>query len=94
MNLQPTVVTWILVGFGIITVLGLLYAQLLMLLKPNGQKAKDLIIGKGEDWRDKSHFKFSYGFARADWMVWIPLCCWRCSGTSGWWLVQRWMWRY
>jgi hypothetical protein len=87
MDLQPTVVTWILVAFGIITVIGLLYAQLLLLREPQGQKAKNLIIGKGEDWRDKSHFRFSYGFAWADWMVWMPLIV---SGTIGVSLGQAW----
>ncbi|MBT3363177.1 MAG: hypothetical protein HN929_12010 [Chloroflexi bacterium] len=87
MDLQPTVITWILVGFGIITVMGLLYAQFLLLREPQGQKARNLIIGKGEDWRDRSHFRFSYGLAWADWMVWMPLMV---SGTIGVSLGQVW----
>ncbi|MFC2152246.1 hypothetical protein ACFLSE_06930, partial [Bacteroidota bacterium] len=37
------------------------------------QKTKDLIIGKGEDWRDNSHFKYSLAFAWADWLIIFPL---------------------
>jgi len=44
-----------------------------MILKPNSQKTKDLIIGKGEDWRDKTHFRSALAFAWADWLVILPL---------------------
>ena len=87
MNLQPTIITWILVIFGIITSAGLIYAQLLLLLEPQGQKAKNLIIGKGEDWRDRSHFRYSYGLAVADWLVWTPILI---AGTTGVLLSQAW----
>jgi hypothetical protein len=47
--LQPTLVTWILVVFGVVFVfLLLLYAQLLMVLRPRGQATKNILIGKGE----------------------------------------------
>ena len=65
--MQPTIVTWILVIFGAITLVPLLLIQLLMLVKPNSQKTKDLIVAKGEDWRDKTHF------AWADWLIVAPL---------------------
>ncbi len=48
--LQPTLITWILVIFGAVLIfLPILYAQLLMALRPNSRKAKGIIIGKGED---------------------------------------------
>ena len=48
-----------------------------MLINPKGQQAKNLIIGKEEEWRDTSHFKYSLAFAWADWLVIFPLlvCC-------------------
>ena len=70
---QPTIITWILIIFGIITCFPLLFAQLIILLQPHGQKAKDILIGKGEEWRDKSHFKSAYGMAWADWLIFMPL---------------------
>ena len=71
--IKPTLLTWIIAIFGAITFLPLLGAQLLMLLKPQSQNTKDLIIGKGEDWRDKTHFNSALAFAWADWLVIIPL---------------------
>ena len=70
---EPTYITWILLSFGVITCLPLLYAQLVLLLKPHGQKAKDILIGKGEEWRDKTHFKSAYGMAWADWLIFLPV---------------------
>ncbi len=70
---QPTIITWILIVFGIITCLPLLFAQLIILLQPHGQKAKDILIGQGEDWRNATHFKSAYGAAWADWLVFMPL---------------------
>jgi len=71
--LEPTIVTWIIIIFGVITCGPLLYAQLVMLLQPGGQKAKDILIGKGEEWRDKTHFKSAYALASADWIFFIPV---------------------
>lgn len=70
---QSTMVVWILTVFGAITFLPLLAAQLLLILQPNSQKSKDLIIGKGKDWRNKTHFRYSLAFAWADWLVIFPL---------------------
>ena len=78
--LQPTFITWILIIFGVITLLPLLGAQLIILLQPHGQKAKDILIAKGEDWRDKTHFRSAYGFAWADWILLMPLLV---SGSVG-----------
>ena len=71
--IEATIITWIISIFGAITFLPLLGAQLVMIFKPNSQKAKDLIIGKGEDWRDKTHFRLSLAFACADLIIILPL---------------------
>ena len=72
--LQPTLITWILVIFGLVLIfLPMLYAQLLMALRPTSRKAKDIIIGKSEDWRDTTHLHMSYGTAWADVIIWLPL---------------------
>ncbi|UCH66746.1 MAG: hypothetical protein JSW63_06380 [Ignavibacterium sp.] len=70
---EPTIVTWIIIIFGAITCVPLLYAQSILLFKPEEQKAKDILIGKGEDWRDKTHFKSAYGLAWADWLIFVPV---------------------
>lgn len=71
--IEPNIITWIIAIFGVITFLPLFGAQLVMILKPKGQKAKDLIIGKGENWRDKTHFKSALAFAWADIIIILPL---------------------
>ena len=48
---QTTIVTWILIVFGLVTCLPLILAQLVILIEPKGQRAKDILIGKGEEWR-------------------------------------------
>jgi hypothetical protein len=70
---EPTIVTWIIVVFGFATCLPLLYAQLVFLLQPKGEKAKNILIGKNEEWRDKTHFKSAYGMAWADWLFFLPV---------------------
>lgn len=87
--LEPTFVTWILVAFGAITLLPLLLAQLTILVQPHGQKAKDILIARGEDWRDKTHFRSAYGFAWADWLLLIPLFV---AGSIG--VLQGQAWGY
>jgi len=71
--MQPTLVTWALVVFGVITLIPLFLAQTSMLNRPNSQAAKKLLIGKGETWRDKTHFRMSLGAAWADWLFFTPL---------------------
>ena len=73
MMLQPTIITWILILFGFITCGPLFYAQLIMLRQPHTQEARDLMIGKGQAWRDKSHFKSAYSLAWADWILLLPV---------------------
>ncbi len=58
--IQPTIITWVIAIFGAITFMPLLFAQFLMILKPHSQKTKDLIIDKGKDWRDKTHFRSAH----------------------------------
>jgi hypothetical protein len=69
---QTTLTTWIIITFGLITCIPLLIAQLFILAEPKGIKAKDILIGKDEDWRDHSHFKSAYSFAVTDWIIFFP----------------------
>jgi len=85
--LKPTLVTWILIIFGLVTCGPLLYAQLMMLLQPHSQQAKDIMIGKGQDWRDKTHFKSAYALAWADWIFFMPVLV---AGIAGVLLGQVW----
>jgi hypothetical protein len=84
---QPTIISWILIIFGLITCLPLLFAQLIVLLQPHGQKAKDILIGKDEEWRDITHFKSAYGAAWADWLIFVPLFM---TGIIGMLLNKQW----
>lgn len=84
---QPTLFTWILIAFGLITCLPLFIAQLTILLDPKGKKAKDVLIGKDQEWRDPSHFKTAYGAAVADWLVEFPIMI---SGMIGILLAKSW----
>ena len=78
--IEPTIITWILIVFGLITCLPLLAAQILMIRNPMGRKTQDIIIGKGEKWRDEHHKKTAYGLAWADWIIFAPLFL---AGTYG-----------
>jgi len=71
--MQPTLVTWVLIVFGVVTLMPLVWVPLAMLIRPDSQQTRDLIIGKGENWRDKTHFKMALGAARADWLFFAPL---------------------
>ena len=86
--LEPTLITWILIIFGLVFIfLPMLYVQLRMVLRPNSRKTRDIIIGKGEDWRDKTHFRMSLGAGWADLMIWLPLLA---AGSVGVILGQVW----
>ncbi|MDH3651575.1 MAG: hypothetical protein OEQ53_17965, partial [Saprospiraceae bacterium] len=69
----PTAFTWIIAIFGLITFLPLIAAQILMLLNPNSRRTKDVIIGKGKNWRDKTHVRSALAFAWADILIMLPL---------------------
>ena len=85
--MKPTTITWILTIFGAITFLPLMFAQLIMLFKPKSRQAKDLIIGKGKEWRDHSHFRSALAFAWADLLIMLPLLI---IGTMGVFSGQTW----
>jgi hypothetical protein len=85
--LEPTIITWILIIFGFITCCPLLYAQFVMIRKPHSDRARKLLIGKGEDWRDKSHFKSQQALARTDWIVFTPIFV---GGMIGMILTESW----
>lgn len=65
-------IDWLIIVFGLVTCLPLLLAQLTIIVDPKGNKAKDILIGKGQEWRDKSHFKSAYSLAIVDWVVFLP----------------------
>jgi len=71
--MQPTIITWALVIFGFITLLPLFWAQFSILYRPDSQQTRNLLIGEGEDWRDKTHFRMSLGAAWADWLFFAPV---------------------
>ena len=62
-----------LVVFGVITFLPLFFVQLYMLFKPHSKKTKELLIGKSEDWRDRTHYKSALAFVWADILIILPL---------------------
>jgi len=70
--LEPTRLTWILVVIGIIIYAPVLYMQLLAIRNPHSQKLKDMLIGKGEDYHDKTHFLFCHGTGWADLIMQFP----------------------
>ncbi len=78
--LEPTMLTWVLVVFGGITVSPLVVAQLSILLRPDSQRTRDILIGRGDQWRDRTHFRSAYGFAWADWVLFVPL---GVAGSAG-----------
>ncbi len=71
--MQTTIVTWILVIFGAVTLVPLLLSQLVILVKPRSQQASDILVASGEDWRDQTHFRSALGCAWADWLLLVPL---------------------
>jgi len=70
--MKISVITWLIIIFGIITFLPLMYSQVMLLIKPNGRLSKDLIIGKNLDWRDKTHQESALAFAWADLLIVLP----------------------
>ena len=85
--MQATLVTWALVGFGVVTLIPLFVAQVSMLTRPDSKETRNLLIGKGEDWRNKTHFRMSLGAAWADWLFLAPLFV---AGSVGVLLGQSW----
>jgi len=87
--LKPTLITWLLIVFGAVTLAPLVLAQLIILLRPHSQSAKDILVARGEDWRDKTHFRSAYGFAWADWLLLVPLAL---AGSVG--VIMGYSWGY
>lgn len=85
--LEPTIVSWVLIIFGIITCAPLLYANLIMIFRPESEQTKALLIGQGEHWRDRSHFKSQFALARVDWMIFAPIMA---GGVIGIMLARPW----
>jgi hypothetical protein len=72
--IELSIITWALLIFGWIFILLLaLIAQILVASRPDNQKTKNLVIGKGEDYRDKTHRRMTFGIAWADLIIWFPL---------------------
>jgi hypothetical protein len=59
--MDPTVVTWVLIAWGLTTLMPLALVQLVFLLRPESTQSKEWLIGKDEDWRDHTHMRFSLG---------------------------------
>jgi len=70
--IEPTSVTWTLVIIGLVIYAPPLYMQTLAVRNPHSQKVKDLLIGKGEDYADKTHFLFCHGTGWADMIMQFP----------------------
>ena len=85
--MEPPSITWALIVFGVITLIPLILAQFSMLARPDSKRARDLLIGKGEQWRDKTHFRLSRGAAWADWLFFGPLFV---AGSTGMLLGRTW----
>jgi hypothetical protein len=86
--IKPSVLTWILVIFGVVVIfIPMVYVQFSVAVKPNSQQTKDIIIGRGEDYRDNTHFRVSYGIALSDLIFWLPLLA---AGSIGVLLGRKW----
>jgi hypothetical protein len=85
--MEPTVVTWVLVVFGVITLTPLTAIYVIFLRDPHAPKSRDLMIGEGKDWRDKTHFRLNLGFAWTDFLFFVPLFV---SGSVGALLGEAW----
>lgn len=75
-----TVITWIIILFGLVTNIPLFYVQYRMIRDPCSRAVMDMVIGKDRTWRDGTHFRTSLAYARADWIVIFPLLV---VGTAG-----------
>lgn len=85
--MEPTLVTWLLVAFGVITLTPLTVIYGIFLRDPHAPKSRDLMIGEGKDWRDKTHLRLNLGFAWTDFLFFVPLFV---SGSVGALLGQPW----
>ena len=85
---KPSVLTWILVIFGVVFIfIPIVYVQLNVAVNPDSQRTKDMIIGRGEDYRDNTHVRVSYGIAISDLIFWLPILA---AGSIGVILGRKW----
>ena len=87
--MQPTYLTWTLVIVGWLLYVPLLFGQALVLMNPHSQRTRDIAIGKGEQWRDKTHFKGACAGAWADALIQFPVLI---AGSVG--VLLGHMWGY
>ena len=86
--IETTIITWILLIFGWIFIFFLmLVVNIIVMQNPNSQKTKNIVIGKGEDWRDKTHSRMTLGIAWGDLIIWLPLLA---AGSVGVILGEEW----
>lgn len=70
--LEPTIFTWILCIAGVLIYAPPIYLELLAIFKPDSQKTKDVLVGKGMDYKDRTHAAFCRGHGWADMLFPIP----------------------
>jgi hypothetical protein len=86
--LKLSVLTWILVIFGVVFIfIPIAYVQFNVAVNPDSQRTKDMIIGRGEDYRDNTHVRVSYGIAISDLIFWLPILA---AGSIGVILGRKW----
>jgi len=58
---------------GILIYLPAIYIQALAVFRPHDRKTKDMLVGKGGDYHDKTYFTFCRGTGWADLFIQLPL---------------------
>ncbi len=71
--IEPEFMTWIIGIFGFVIFMILTIVNLSLILNPDSKKVKDVFIGKGEEWRDKTHKKSALAYAWGDLLIIFPL---------------------
>lgn len=70
--IEPTRITWALVMIGLVIYAPPLYMQVLAVRDPHSRKVKDLLMGPGADYADRTHFLFCRGTGWADLILQFP----------------------
>lgn len=70
--IEPTWITWTLVIIGLVIYAPPLCMQILAVRDPHSRKVKDLLMGRGGDYADKTHFLFCLGTGWADLIMQFP----------------------
>lgn len=76
--IEPTRATWILSITGVVLYLPAVYIQARAICKPHARKTKDMLVGKGYDYHDKTYFRFCQGTGWGDLCIQIPLVIGGC----------------